>query len=50
MKTLEESGIEITELSDSDKEAFIEATSGVYDEFKKIEGSQELLDAIKAAE
>lgn len=50
MKTLNESGIEITELSDADKEAFIEATSKVYDDFKKIDGSQELLDAIKEAE
>lgn len=50
MKTVEESGIEITELSDADVEAFIEATSDVYEEFKKVDGSQELLDAIKAAE
>ncbi|HWO97548.1 MAG TPA: TRAP transporter substrate-binding protein [Bacillus sp. (in: firmicutes)] len=50
MKTLKESGIEITELSDSEKEAFIKATGGVYEEFKKVEGGQELLDAIKEAE
>jgi C4-dicarboxylate-binding protein DctP len=50
MKTLKESGIKITELSDAEKKAFIEATSGVYDEFMKIEGSQELLDAVKEAQ
>jgi C4-dicarboxylate-binding protein DctP len=50
MKTLKESGIEITELKESDKEAFIEATSGVYEDFNKVEGGQELLDAIKEAE
>lgn len=50
IKTIKESGIEITELSDSDKEAFIQATSGVYEDFKEVEGSQELLDAIKEAE
>ncbi|WP_436371912.1 TRAP transporter substrate-binding protein [Cytobacillus sp. BC1816] len=47
MKTLKESGIEITELTESDKEAFIEATSEVYEDFKKVEGGQEVLDAIK---
>jgi len=51
MKTLKESGIEMTELSNSEKEAFVKATSKVYDEFKKsVSGSQELLDAIKDAE
>ncbi|MBY0098391.1 TRAP transporter substrate-binding protein [Mesobacillus maritimus] len=49
MKTIEESGIEVTELSDAEKEAFIEATSSVYEDFKKVEGSQELLDAIEEA-
>jgi C4-dicarboxylate-binding protein DctP len=47
MKTLKDSGIKITELSDADKKAFIKATEKVYDEFMKIDGSQELLDAIK---
>jgi C4-dicarboxylate-binding protein DctP len=50
MKTLEESGIEITELSDEQKQEFMDATEKVYDEFKKMEGSQELLDAIKEVE
>lgn len=51
MQTLKDSGIEITELSDSEKEAFVKATSKVYDEFKKsVDGGQELLDAIKDAE
>jgi C4-dicarboxylate-binding protein DctP len=47
MKTLKESDIKITELSDADKKAFIKATEKVYDEFMKIDGSQELLEAIK---
>ncbi|WP_282139547.1 TRAP transporter substrate-binding protein [Cytobacillus oceanisediminis] len=50
MKTLKESGIEITELTETEKEAFIEATSEVYEDFKKVEGGQEVLDAIKEAQ
>lgn len=50
MEILNESGIEITELSDSDREAFIEVTSKVYDEFvKSVDGGRELLDAIQEA-
>ncbi|PWA11828.1 C4-dicarboxylate ABC transporter substrate-binding protein [Pueribacillus theae] len=46
MKVLEDSGIEITELTAENREAFIEATKKVYDEFKEIDGSEELLNAI----
>ncbi|PLT29395.1 TRAP transporter substrate-binding protein [Peribacillus deserti] len=50
MKTLEDSKIKITKLNEGQKEAFKEATKKVYDEFEKVEGSQELLDAVKEAE
>lgn len=46
MEELEESGIEITELSPENKEKFIEATKSTFDEFLEIEGSQELLDLL----
>ncbi|MGP4061061.1 TRAP transporter substrate-binding protein [Halobacillus sp. H74] len=48
METLEESGIEISEFDEEDKEKFLEKTEKVYEEFKKVEGSQEMLDAIEA--
>lgn len=49
MEILEESGIEITELTEENRDAFIEATKSVYDEFKEIEGSEEILQAIENA-
>lgn len=48
MKILEESGIEITEFDEKDKEEFLELTDEVFDEFLKIEGAKELLEAVKA--
>ncbi len=47
MKVLEESGIQITEFEEEDKEEFLELTDDVFDEFMKIEGAKELLDAVK---
>lgn len=47
MKVLEESGIEITELTEENRQAFIEKTESVYDEFKKIEGGEELLKTLE---
>lgn len=47
MKILDESGIQITEFNDEDKDAFLKLTDNVIDEFMEIDGSQELLDAIK---
>ena len=47
MKVLNESEIQINELSTEQKQAFKEAMSGVYDEFGKMEGSKELLEAIE---
>lgn len=49
MKTLKDSKIEITELTEEQKNAFKEATNEVYNEFKKVERSQELLDAVEEA-
>lgn len=46
MEALNESDIKITELSDEQKQAFKEAMEEVYDVFKEIEGSEELLDAV----
>ena len=46
MQELEESGIQITELTPENKQAFIDALQEVYDEFREIEGSEELLRAI----
>lgn len=46
MEQLEESGIEITELTPENREKFIEATEGVYDEFAEIDGSEELLEIL----
>lgn len=48
MKVLEESGIEITELTEENRQAFIEKTKSVYDEFKKIEGGEELLKTLES--
>ncbi|WP_153722636.1 TRAP transporter substrate-binding protein [Sporosarcina cascadiensis] len=45
MKTLKESGIEITELTTEQKQAFRVAMEEAYDVFAKIEGSEELLEA-----
>lgn len=47
MDVLEESGIEITELTDEQKAAFKDAMSSTYDEFMKMDGAQELLDALE---
>ncbi|SNS10521.1 C4-dicarboxylate-binding protein DctP [Anaerovirgula multivorans] len=47
MKAVKESGIQISELTPENKDAFIEATSGVYDEFKQISGGEELLELLK---
>lgn len=46
MKTLNESDIEITELSQEQKQLFKDKMSPVYDTFKEMEGSEALLDAI----
>ncbi|BAC12199.1 TRAP transporter substrate-binding protein [Oceanobacillus iheyensis] len=46
LKELNETDIQINELSPEQKEAFKEAMSSVYDEFNKIEDSEKLLDAI----
>ncbi|GLO64463.1 MULTISPECIES: TRAP transporter substrate-binding protein [Oceanobacillus] len=46
LKELNETDIKINELSPEQKEAFKEAMSTVYDEFNKIEDSEELFDAI----
>lgn len=48
MKVLEESGIEITELTEENRQAFIEKTKSVYDEFKQIEGGEELLKTLES--
>lgn len=45
MKTLKESGIQITELTKEQKQVFRDAMQKAYDEFAKIEGSEELLQA-----
>jgi len=47
MKTLKESGIEITELTTEQKQAFKVAMEEAYEVFAKIEGSEELLQAAK---
>lgn len=47
MKTLKESGIEITELTTEQKQAFKVAMEEAYEVFAKIEGSEELLQATK---
>lgn len=47
MDTLNESGIQINELSADQKKEFRDAMSGVYDEFGKIEGSEQLLEVIE---
>lgn len=46
MEELNDSDISINELSAEQKEAFKEAMSSVYDEFNKLEGSEELLEAV----
>ncbi|MCM3762070.1 TRAP transporter substrate-binding protein [Alkalihalobacillus oceani] len=46
MEELEESGIEITELTPENREKFIEVTKGTFDEFLQIDGAQELLDLL----
>lgn len=47
MKTLKASKVKITELNEQQIKDFKEATKKVYDEFKNVEGSQELLDAVE---
>lgn len=46
MKELNDSDIQITELTDEQKQAFKEAMEEVYDTFKEIDGSDELLKAV----
>lgn len=46
METLEESDIEISELTDEQKQAFKDEMEEVYDEFKEMEGSEELLESL----
>lgn len=46
MEELIESGIEITELTPENKQKFMDVMGGALDEFKKIEGSDELLEII----
>ncbi|MBO8165476.1 MAG: TRAP transporter substrate-binding protein [Brevibacillus sp.] len=47
MQELKESGIQITELTPENRQAFIDATKGVYDEFKKnVPGGEDLLKAV----
>ncbi|AOY74526.1 TRAP transporter substrate-binding protein [Clostridium formicaceticum] len=47
LKTLEESGIQITELTPENKEAFIKATESVYEEFKQTSGGEALLEILQ---
>lgn len=47
MEILNDSDIQITELSAEQKEEFETAMSGVYEEFSEIEGSEELLEIIE---
>ncbi|MDQ0339363.1 C4-dicarboxylate-binding protein DctP [Caldalkalibacillus uzonensis] len=49
MEELKASGIQITELTPENREAFIQATRSVYDEFMEIEGSEQLLEAVRKA-
>lgn len=46
MQELEDSDIEIIDLTDDQKAVFKDAMSGVYDVFQEIEGSEELLEAV----
>lgn len=46
MKELEESDIEITELTAEQKQAFEDEMEEVYDIFKEMEGSEEILEAV----
>lgn len=46
MKVLNESDIQINELTSEQKQAFRDAMSGVYDEFGEMDGSKVLLDII----
>ena len=47
MKTLKETGIEITELTTEQKQAFKVAMEEAYDVFAKIEDSEEILQAVE---
>ena len=49
LENLRNTNIEIIELTDEEKQMFMDATSSVYDEFEQnVEGARELLDAIRA--
>lgn len=47
IEELKESGIEITELTSDQKQVFKEAMQAAYDEFSKLDGSEELLQAVE---
>jgi C4-dicarboxylate-binding protein DctP len=49
MKEIRDSGINIVEFSDSDREAFQEASKPIHETFANTPGKQEALEVIKSA-